>query len=112
MRPLCSVCNRNPRAVLLHRKGKIYYRTRCNACNRRNKKLPAQKPRWQLAGYQLKRECDVCGFKPKILRQLMVYHRNGNLHDVSLTNLRTVCHNCAVELQYNESAWARSDQQL
>jgi hypothetical protein len=113
MRPLCSVCNRVPRAVAYHRaNGTVQYRSKCARCSRLNKKLPAQKPRWQLAGYQLKRECDVCGFKPKILRQLMVYHRNGNLHDVSLTNLRTVCHNCAVELQYNESAWVRSDQQL
>lgn len=107
MRPLCSVCNRNPRAVLLHRKGKIYYRRRCNSCERKNRKLPPQKPKYELAGYKLKRECDLCGFKGKIARQFLVYHRNGNLNDCSLNNLRTVCSNCSIELEFGDSAWAR-----
>lgn len=109
MRPLCKVCARRPRAVLNYRNDKCYYRSRCSECERKHKKLPAQTPRWAAAGYQLKKTCDLCGFRAKIARQIMVYHLDGNLNNALLTNLRSVCHNCAVELSWRNSPWRRGD---
>jgi hypothetical protein len=109
MRPLCKACERRPRAIAYYRNDKCVYRSRCTECERRHKKLPAQTPRWTAQGYKLKKACDLCGFRAKIARQLLVYHLDGNLNNCQLHNLRTVCHNCAVELSWDKSVWRRGD---
>ena len=36
---------------------------------------------------------------------MQVYHRDGNLNNCELNNLRSVCLNCGVTLQKQDSAW-------
>lgn len=109
MRPLCKVCNKSLAAVNGWHNGKIYYRSRCNACIRKQKKLPAVKPRWQLAGYKKKTTCDRCGFKARTTAQLMVYHLDGNLNNCDFRNLKTICMNCSVEITRSDLPWKPGD---
>ena len=109
MRPLCQACNRNLAAVNGYHNSKIYYRSRCNACIRRDRRLPRQCTRWEQSGYRKKSACDRCGFKARHAAQLMVYHVNGDLNDCDVRNLRTVCLNCVVEVTRLDLPWRRGD---
>lgn len=109
MRPLCKVCNKNPAEVNCWNNGKIYYRSRCHACSRRQKKLPVVKPRWLLAGYKKKLACDRCGFKGRFSAQLTVHHIDGNLNNTDFRNLKTICLNCAVEIVRLDLPWKPGD---
>jgi hypothetical protein len=109
MRPLCRICQQNAAAVNGYHRGKVYYRSRCDACIRRQKKLPRTKTRWERSGYSKKKCCDMCGFRAKYPAQLLVYHVNGNLNDCDLRNLKTVCLNCSAELVRSDSIWRRGD---
>lgn len=109
MRPLCKVCNRNFAAVNGYHNGKRYYRSQCNSCIRKGKRLPLAKARWQQAGYKKKAACDRCGFRARHHTQLMVYHVNGDLNDCDYRNLKTVCLNCSVELTRLDLPWRRGD---
>ena len=108
-RPLCPVCNQRPRAVNCYRNDKPYYRSRCEHCIKKNKKLPTPKPRWQSAGYKKKAACDKCGFKARYSAQLLVYHVDGNLNNVAHKNLKSVCKNCEVELAKLDVTWRAGD---
>lgn len=112
MRPLCNVCNKNFSAVNGYHNNKIYYRTKCNACIRRGKKLKPQKPRWQLTGYKKKPACDRCGFKARHPSQLLVYHVNGDLNNCELRNLKTICLNCIAEIARLDLPWRPGDLEL
>lgn len=109
MRPICSVCNQRPRAINCYRGDRVYYRSRCWACIRRNKKKKPQKPRWELAGYKKKTVCDRCGFRSKFATQLLVFHTDGNLNNTSVRNLRTICLNCVAEIKKTDAIWRRGD---
>ena len=108
-RPLCPVCNARPRAVAYHKNDKVYYRSRCGICSRRGKKLPAQKPRWQSSGYKKKPTCDRCGFRARYAAQLTVHHIDGDLNNVDIRNLKTICLNCAIEVTRLDLPWKRGD---
>ena len=109
MRPLCKVCGLNAAAINGYHNDKIYYRSRCNACIRRGRRLKPQPPRWQQSGYRKKTACDRCGFVAKHASQLMVYHVNGDLSDSELRNLKTVCLNCAALITRQDLPWRRGD---
>ena len=109
MRPICAACSQRPRAVAYHRNAKIYYRSRCEACNRKNKRIKAPVPRWQLSGYKKKPQCDRCGFKSKYSAQLLVYHIDGDMNNSSIRNLKTVCQNCVVEIKRADLPWRSGD---
>ena len=109
MRPLCKSCGKNPSAINGYHRDKIYYRSRCNSCIRKARKLKPSIPRWQSAGYKKKAVCDRCGFRAKHHSQLLVYHVNGNLNDCELRNLKTVCLNCAALLTRQDLPWQRGD---
>lgn len=109
IRPMCTVCNVRPRAVAYHKYDRVYYRSSCNFCIRRKKKLKPQKPRWQLAGYKKKPACDRCGFRARHHSQLAVYHVNGNLDDCETRNLKTICLNCIAEVVRLELPWRPGD---
>lgn len=109
MRPLCKSCNKNPAAVNGYHNEKVYYRSRCNACIRRGKKLKKAIPRWQAAGYKKKATCDRCGFRARHHTQLTVFHINGNLNDCELRNLKTVCLNCIEEITRLDLPWRSGD---
>jgi len=109
MRPLCKSCGKNLAAVNCYHNNKIYYRSRCESCIRRGKKLPAKRARWQDAGYKRKPACDRCGFKAKHAAQLMVFHLDGNLNNCDVRNLKTICLNCAVEITKLDLPWRPGD---
>ena len=105
MRPVCEVCNSRSRAIAYHKYGRIYYRSKCNFCIRRNKKLKPVIPKWQSSGYKKKPTCDRCGFQARHHTQLTVYHVNGDLNDCETRNLKTICLNCIAEVVRLELPW-------
>ena len=109
MRPLCKICGKNPAAINGYHNEKIYYRSRCNSCIRKGKRLKPPVPRWQSTGYKKKPACDRCGFKARHSSQLLVYHVNGDLNDCDLRNLKTICLNCAELLKRQDLPWRRGD---
>lgn len=109
MRPICQACNQRPVAINYRRADCVHYRSRCDVCIKRNKKLKPPDPRWKSAGYKKKSACDRCGFRARLVSQLLVYHCDSNLHNTSAANLRTVCLNCAQEVQRLNVPWQRGD---
>lgn len=108
-RPLCKHCNARPRAIAYYKYNRVYYRSLCDVCLRRGRKLKATIPRWKSAGYKKKTTCDRCGFRARHHSQLTVYHVDGNLNNCNLGNLKTVCLNCAVEVTRLDLPWRRGD---
>lgn len=108
MRPVCTNCKINPRAVNYHRNGKVHYRKLCESCHKiRAKKKIHEKTRWQLAGYRKKATCEKCGFKPAMSEQLTVFSLDRNQQHINVKNLRTVCLNCNYEL--SRTGWTQGD---
>jgi len=109
MRPICSKCNKNFCAVNYKRNDITHYRSTCDECGRKKKKLKPRKPNWQSGTYKKKTTCDVCGFKSLFTSQLTVFHIDGNLENISASNLRTVCLNCVEVVKRKEITWRRGD---
>lgn len=108
-RPFCQLCGLNQAAVNCKVKNKTYYRKICDSCIRKGKKLKPLPPIWYKSGYRKKHICDRCGFRAKFTeKQMTVYHLDGNLKNVLLTNLKTICLNCSVELSYSNTAWRQA----
>jgi hypothetical protein len=108
-RNLCVACGKNPVAINYKRGDKTYFRTRCDRCIRRKKNVPAPRPKWLASGYRKKPVCEHCGFKAKFKEQLFVYHVDGNLNNTALSNLKTVCANCQIEIAKSGLGWAQGD---
>lgn len=108
-RPLCPACQQRSCAVNYHKDGVPHYRSRCEHCIKKNKKVPVPKPRWQASGYKKKPACDKCGFRARYSAQLLVYHIDSNLHNSDVRNLKTICLNCAEELKRSDLPWTRGD---
>jgi hypothetical protein len=106
---MCTACNQRLVAVNYRRDDVTHYRTRCDHCIRRNKKIRPPEALWKKSGYKKKPTCDRCGFRAKYAMQLMVYHVDSNLNNSSLRNLKTVCQNCAVEIKKVDLTWAPGD---
>jgi hypothetical protein len=109
MRPMCMACNQRFRAVAYHRKTTIQYRKLCEYCIKRGRRIKPSEPRWKTAGYKKKPACDRCGFRAKYSVQLLVYHVDGNLNNNNLRNLKTVCHNCVLEISKLDLPWRPGD---
>lgn len=109
MRPICPACNQRPRAVAYHRGDKIYYRSRCENCGKRGRKIKPAEPRWKLSGYKKKAVCDRCGFRARYSAQLLVYHVDSNLNNCKAANLRTICLNCVVDVKKSDLVWQPGD---
>jgi hypothetical protein len=108
-RPICATCRARPRAVAYHKYERVYYRSQCDSCIRRGKKIKAPVPRWKQSGYKKKNTCDRCGFKARHPAQLMVYHVDGDCNNSDLRNLKTVCLNCTVEITRLDLPWRSGD---
>jgi hypothetical protein len=106
-RPICPKCNSRPVAINRYVGEQVYYRKHCDACLRIGKNLKPLPPAWARAGYKKKDKCEVCGFKAKTVKQLFVFHVDGNLKNTNWTNLKTICANCQIEL-INRVAWKPS----
>ncbi len=107
-RPICPACNQKPCAVNKHnhKTGKIYWRSRCDSCISSGRRSKNKIAAWILSGYRKKTVCERCGFKLKYPdKQSAVFHIDGDLKNCHHDNLRTVCLNCRVELQYSKLHW-------
>ena len=110
-RPTCKACDQRPCAVNYIKDGAKHYRSRCETCLRKGRGLKKRVPRWEAAGYKKKMVCDKCGFKARYSAQTLVYHVDGDLNNVALKNLKTVCQNCEVDLAKSDSMWRPGDLQ-
>ena len=111
-KPICKTCNKNPCAVNYKRAGVTHYRSICDQCGRKKNKLKIRMFTWEKAGYQKKAICDVCGFKSILPTQMTVFHIDGNMKNVSLSNLRTICLNCVEVVKKKDITWKRGDLQV
>lgn len=109
MRPICKSCGKNHTAVNYKRNEVTHYRSICDECGRKKNKLNPRKPYWQKSGYVKKATCDLCGFKSLFPSQTTVFHVDGDLENIALTNLRTVCLNCIEVVKRKEITWRRGD---
>ena len=106
VRPLCSKCKLRPSAFNYKRKGKIYYRSKCDQCIKESLGMKTGfKSSWEKAGYRKKSICEKCGFKSKHPAQMDVYHIDGNLKNASWNNLKTICANCGRIKAVEEIGW-------
>ncbi|MBR18714.1 MAG: hypothetical protein CMA64_00960 [Euryarchaeota archaeon] len=106
VRPLCSKCKQRPSAFNYKRKGKIYYRSKCDQCIKEGLGLKTGfKSSWEKAGYRKKSICEKCAFKSKHPAQMDVYHIDGNLKNASWNNLKTICANCGRIKAVEEIGW-------
>ena len=108
-RPKCAACNQRLRAINYCRDGITHYRSRCDYCIKKDRRIKTPEPRWRAAGYKKKPTCDRCGFRAKFSAQLLVYHVDGNLNNSSLTNLKTICQNCVVDVIKSDLPWTHGD---
>jgi len=108
-RPICKACNHRYAAVNYVKKGTTFYRTKCDSCIRKNRKVKPAIPKWAKSGYQKKSVCERCGFRAKSNQQTLVYHLDGNLNNCALNNLRTICLNCSVEVMQLDLPWKVGD---
>ena len=104
-RDLCPICQENLVAINYIRNGRHHYRNSCASCIRKKHRIRNPIPLWARSGYKKKENCELCNFRAKSLRQLFVWHVDGNLKNVAWTNLRTVCANCQIELVSRRLGW-------
>ena len=110
VRPLCTKCKARPRAVAYKRANKIYWRSLCDRCNRvkANKKVGCVTV-LERSGYKKLKKCELCGFKAQHQAQLDVLFVDGNLRNVSESNLKTVCANCQRLSNVRRLGWRVGD---
>jgi hypothetical protein len=109
MRPLCKVCKQRPRAVAYHRADTVQYRSRCEYCIKRVRRLTTPIPRWKSSGYKKLTVCDRCGFRSRYASQILVYHVDGQLNNTAPRNLASICLNCAEEIKRLDRPWCPGD---
>ena len=109
MRPICNLCNKNYAASNYTRNGITHYRSMCDECKRKKEKKKPRTPNWQKSGYKKKATCDLCGFHSVYPSQLTVFHIDGDLENIQLNNLRTICLNCIEVVKRKNITWKRGD---
>lgn len=112
LRPICKNCNKNYVAVNYIRKDKKYFRSICDECGKKKTKKKPISPLWEKSGYKKKPVCDICGFKSIYQTQMTVFHIDGDLKNINLSNLRTICLNCVEVVKRKEITWKRGDLQV
>mgnify|MGYP001606307730 CR=1 FL=1 len=60
--------------------------------------------RWLKQQYKQK-QCEVCGFLPKVPSQLDINHRDGNRKNNTVENYQTVCANCHRLITWENKHW-------
>jgi len=107
-RPFCKTCNKNFCDINYKKKGITHYRSSCNECLKKKIKKP-RSANWEKSGYKKKNVCDSCGFRSLYPSQMTVFHIDGNLRNIDLINLRTICLNCVEVVKRKELTWKRGD---
>ena len=108
MRPLCYKCNERPAAVNYKKGNKTYYRRLCEMCLRYGGPS-GYMPKWYVAGYRPKQQCDNCGHKSEYKERFRVFHIDANLNNCKFNNLKTVCANCQTTLHLEGIRWKQGD---
>jgi len=108
-RPVCNTCKQRLCAVNYHRDGCTHYRSRCDPCIKRNLRPRPPVPKWQSGGYTKKTTCELCGFRSRYVAQLLVYHVDGDMNNVHVRNLRTICQNCVIHVSRSNLPWRSGD---
>ena len=62
-RPICPVCQQRSCAVNYRKDYVTHYRSRCEVCIKKNKKMKPPTPRWQTSGYKKKPACIDAGLE-------------------------------------------------
>lgn len=107
-RPICIQCKTEPAAVNYIRNSKKYFRKMCEVCSREaRRKKKIEERRASAAGYRKESYCEQCNFSPVLPGQLTIFRIDGNMNNVSKTNLKTVCLNCNYELSI--TGWQHGD---
>jgi len=109
IRPICPACNQRPRVINCKRREKYYYLRMCSFCLAKKRKIPTPETRWAQAGYKKKVVCDKCGFRSRWAAQLLVCHMDGNLNNSKVSNLKTICQNCVVDVAKSDLPWKQGD---
>jgi hypothetical protein len=104
--PLCRDCQIRPAQVNYIKNERTYYRSKCHSCSHARKKITNSD---LVLGYRKKSQCERCGFKPRVPEQLRLHHADHNQQNNNFKNLRTVCSNCAVELDTLKTPWTTGD---
>ena len=112
LRPICTNCNKNYKAINYIRDGVTHYRIICDECGRKKKKLKPRKNKWVKSGYKKKATCDLCGFHSVMTSQITVFHVDGDLENIKVSNLRSICLNCVEIVKKKEVTWKRGDLQV
>jgi len=112
IRPICTVCNKNYSAINYIKDNIKHYRSHCDDCGKKKIKAKKRLFNWEKAGYKKKLVCDNCGFKSIYPSQMTVFHIDGNLKNIKLVNLRTICLNCVEIVKRKELSWKRGDLQI
>jgi DnaJ-class molecular chaperone len=107
-RKLCPACNHRPVGINYIKEGVTHYRSVCDTCNRKGKKIKPRPPAWVQSGYRKKPHCEKCGFKSKIPEQMSVFHVDGNLKNNNWVNLKSICLNCQQEIFQSRLGWKPS----
>ena len=108
-RPVCKVCNQRYAAVNYRKENITHYRSKCDSCARKHRKIKPAIPKWKTAGYSKKLVCDRCSFRARYSAQTLVYHLDGNLKNCNLNNLKSVCLNCSIEVIKLDLPWQVGD---
>lgn len=109
-RPLCPTCNIRPVAVNYKTEERVHYRSQCDACLRKGKKIKTKPPAWYQSGYRKKPACERCGFEAELPeKQLSVFYIDGNLKNNDRVNLKTVCLNCQQVVHKSRLPWKPAD---
>ena len=66
-------------------------------------------PKWYVAGYRPKQQCDKCGHKSEYKEHFRVFHIDTNLNNCKFDNLKTVCANCISVLSKEGIKWKQGD---
>ena len=94
-RPLCKECKAKPRAYAYRKGTKLYWRSLCDACNRKKAgKKVGGITALQRSGYKKHKKCELCGSRAQKQSQLDVFFVDGSMRNTATTNLKTVCANC------------------
>jgi hypothetical protein len=109
LRPICTHCNKNYKAINYVRLGVTHYRSICDECGRKKNKLKPRKAKWIKSGYKKKATCDLCGFHSITPAQITVFHIDGDLDNIQLSNLRSICLNCVEVVKKKHVTWKRGD---
>ena len=105
IKKLCQSCSKNPVTVNYVRNGKTYYRKKCYYCIKQKKQNKEQATQLlRKSGYKKKTTCDRCGFKSKTPEQIQIHFRDQNPYNVSISNIRSYCFNCIIEVANNPAA--------